>query len=68
MCCAELLTLRKLNLLCFAARLVQEGDDKWMQRLELESVAGAKGAAGMDRSMAAMKKVVVDERDLILAR
>lgn len=45
-----------------------KGDDAWMQRLELESVSGAKGAAGMDRSAAAMRKVVVEERDLILAR
>ena len=39
-----------------------------MQRLEQEGVAGAKGAAGMERSSAAMRKVIVDERDQILAR
>ncbi len=39
-----------------------------MQRLELEAVSGAKGTSGMERSATAMKKVVVDERDLILAR
>lgn len=48
--------------------LPQQGDDAWMQRLELEGVSGAKGAAGMERSATALKKVVVDERDLILAR
>lgn len=45
-----------------------KGDDTWLQRLEREQVAGAKGAAGMERSNAAIQKVVVDERDLILAR
>ena len=45
-----------------------QGDDTWIQRLELETVSGAKGTAGMERSATAMKKVVVDERDLILAR
>ncbi|KAI7842179.1 hypothetical protein COHA_004200 [Chlorella ohadii] len=45
-----------------------KGDDTWMQRLEREQVAGAKGAAGMERSNTAMQKVIVDERDLILAR
>ncbi|KAL4434176.1 hypothetical protein ABPG75_000617 [Micractinium tetrahymenae] len=45
-----------------------KGDDTWLQRLEREQVAGAKEAAGMERSNAAIQKVVVDERDLILAR
>lgn len=29
-----------------------QGDDTWMQRLEREQVAGAKGAAGMERRQA----------------
>lgn len=29
-----------------------QGDDMWMQRLEREQVAGAKGAAGMERRQA----------------
>ena len=29
-----------------------QGDDTWMQRLEQEQVAGAKGVAGMDRRWA----------------
>jgi hypothetical protein len=29
--------------------LLLQGDDTWMQRLEQEQVAGAKGVAGMDR-------------------
>ncbi|KAI3438880.1 hypothetical protein D9Q98_001295 [Chlorella vulgaris] len=45
-----------------------KGDSTWMQRLEQEQVAGAKGAAGMELSNTAMRKVLVDERDLILAR
>ena len=39
-----------------------------MVRLEEEQVAGAKGVAGMERSNVAMRKVIVDERDVILAR
>lgn len=45
------------------------GDDKWIKELEVESVAGgAKGALGAARSGMAMRKVIIDERDLILAR
>ena len=44
------------------------GDETWMQRLEQEQTAGAKGVAGMERSNAAMRQVIVEERDLILAR
>lgn len=44
------------------------GDATWMQRLEQEQAAGAKGAAGMECSNAAMQKVIVQERDIILAR
>ncbi|GAB4816787.1 hypothetical protein N2152v2_003833 [Parachlorella kessleri] len=51
----------------FRARAIK-GDDTWIQRLELETVSGAKGTAGLERSAMAMKKVIVDERDLILAR
>lgn len=32
-----------------ADALGAQGDDAWMQRLELESVSSAKGAAGMEQ-------------------
>jgi hypothetical protein len=45
------------------------GDDQWIKELEVESVAGgAKGALGAARSGMAMRKVIIDERDLVLAR
>ena len=45
-----------------------KGDSTWAQEIEVETVAGAKGAIGARRSGLAMRKVIVDERDLILAR
>ena len=51
----------------FRSRALQ-GDDAWIKELELESITGAKGALGSQRSGMAMRKVVLDERDWILAR
>lgn len=45
-----------------------EGDDTLMKSLEEETMAGATGALGAGRNRAAMRSVIVDERDLILAR
>ncbi|EFN57831.1 hypothetical protein CHLNCDRAFT_143259 [Chlorella variabilis] len=67
---ADVLTVRECGnslVETFRQRAVK-GDSTWMQRLEEEQVAGAKGVAGMERSNTAMRKVIVDERDLILAR
>lgn len=44
------------------------GDDSWMKDIEVESVAGAKGALGARRHGMALRKVIIDERDVILAR
>jgi hypothetical protein len=47
------------------------GDAGWLQAAEAEALAGAHGAAGAAgaaRSAAAMEKVIVDERDVILTR
>jgi hypothetical protein len=44
------------------------GEAGWMQRLEAEPLSAGKAHAGVDPSGAAMQKVIVDERDLILAR
>lgn len=67
---ADILTVRECgnSLVETFRQRALKGDDTWMQRLEQEQVAGAKGAAGMERSNTAMQKVIVDERDLILAR
>lgn len=43
------------------------GDDDWMKSLEVEPLAGAKGVLGAQRSRQAMQKVIIDERDCILA-
>ena len=55
---AMLLLLLPLPLLVLCANVLScsmlalQGDDTWMQRLEQEQVAGAKGVAGMDRRWA----------------
>ena len=49
-------------------RRAMTGDDAWMKELEVESIGGAKGALGAQRSGAALRKVILDERDWILAR
>lgn len=51
----------------FRTRALQ-GDDAWIKEFELESITGAKGALGSQRNGMAMRKVVLDERDWILAR
>jgi hypothetical protein len=51
----------------FRSRALQ-GDDAWIKEFELESISGAKGALGSQRNGMAMRKVVLDERDWILAR
>ena len=51
----------------FRQRALQ-GDDSWAKELEIESVTGAKGALGVQRKGEAMRKVIIDERDWILAR
>jgi pheromone shutdown protein TraB len=51
----------------FRTRALQ-GDDAWVQRLEAEGVAGAGGSVGAQTSAAAMRRVIVEERDVILAR
>lgn len=45
-----------------------KGDDSWMKEFEIESLTGAKGALGAKRNGMAMRKVIIDERDWILAR
>ena len=44
------------------------GDDAWIKEFEIESLTGAKGALGAQRSGQAMRKVIIDERDWLLAR
>ena len=44
------------------------GDDSWMKEFEIESLTGPKGALGAKRNGMAMRKVIIDERDWILAR
>lgn len=51
----------------FRTRALQ-GDDAWIKEIEIESITGAKGALGSQRKGMAMRKVVLDERDWILAR
>lgn len=51
----------------FRARAAK-GDEIWAQEIELESISGAKSAIGARRSGVALRKVLVDERDVILAR
>jgi hypothetical protein len=51
----------------FRTRALQ-GDDAWIKEVELESITGAKGALGSQRNGMAMRKVILDERDWILAR
>jgi hypothetical protein len=51
----------------FRSRALQ-GDDAWIKEFELETITSAKGALGSQRNGMAMRKVVLDERDWILAR